>query len=168
MVIEYPQMLSAAHLVLDGFLIYRLRKTKAGQWRRTKQYLTANQELNHNLYLPTHINHPSSRWVRQSRANYEWLFNMWVSLLDEYEYRFGFRPKPSDLELYLKTPPANITQKRIMTDPPIAIKDRWIHMSSAIDSYRNFYNLEKSAFATWTRRPAPFWYSPGASYGFAL
>ena len=40
-------------------------------------------------YLPTHINHPCTKWVRESIQNFMWLHQHLTNLLDEYKYRFG-------------------------------------------------------------------------------
>jgi hypothetical protein len=40
-------------------------------------------------YKPTHVNHPCSVWVRESRANYLWLVDHFIALCDEYEARYN-------------------------------------------------------------------------------
>lgn len=40
-------------------------------------------------YKITHANHPSNVWVRESRANYNWLLHHMKALSDEYTYRTG-------------------------------------------------------------------------------
>ena len=56
MVIEYAQLLSTAHRVLDGQQYWD--KTKNG--RRIKRYRMFNKYLDTNLYLAAHVNHPSA------------------------------------------------------------------------------------------------------------
>lgn len=46
------------------------------------------------LYKPTHLNHPVSKWVRADARNIDWTYRHFVSLLDEYEERFS-RPHAS-------------------------------------------------------------------------
>ena len=67
MILEYAQLLSTAHRVLDG-----------------DDY--ANQ---YNLYKATHVNHPSAIWVRQSCYNYSWLMQLLCHLCIEYTHRYG-------------------------------------------------------------------------------
>lgn len=40
-------------------------------------------------YKTTHLNHPCSIWVRESRSNYLWLIEHTKSLLEEYTKRYG-------------------------------------------------------------------------------
>lgn len=61
MVTECAQLLSTAHIVIDGKQI---------------------------AYKKTHENHPCALWVRESAANYKWAYEFYCSLLDEYEFRF--------------------------------------------------------------------------------
>lgn len=39
-------------------------------------------------YKSTHINHPCSKWVRETRSNYLWLYEHYKALCLEYSYRF--------------------------------------------------------------------------------
>lgn len=40
-------------------------------------------------YRTTHVNHPCSVWVRQSKANYQWTVDHFIGLLEEYTIRYG-------------------------------------------------------------------------------
>ena len=44
-------------------------------------------------YKPTHVNHPCSKWVRESRSNYLWLIDHYMFLCDEYHTRFNKQHK---------------------------------------------------------------------------
>ena len=76
MCIEYAQLLSTAHRVLDGELWYG--KTVNG--RKIARYFLDDGEMNEVLYKASHIRHPSNIWVRDSVQHYEWLYDMWTSL----------------------------------------------------------------------------------------
>ena len=65
MIIEYAQLMSTAHRVLDGEEYYGRTKNN----RRIKRWLHPDADLEDTLYKASHINHPSGIWVRQSRAN---------------------------------------------------------------------------------------------------
>lgn len=41
------------------------------------------------LYRPTHSNHPSVVWAKSGPAEYDWLYNYFIALGGQYEYRFG-------------------------------------------------------------------------------
>jgi hypothetical protein len=40
-------------------------------------------------YRTTHVNHPCSIWVRETRANYDWTVEHFQALLSEYTHRYG-------------------------------------------------------------------------------
>jgi len=84
MILEYAQLLSTAHRVLDGTLSVGLSETGRKQ---TRYVLPDNRESK--LYVATHINHPSAIWVRKSYANYVWLSKLLTELCREYTYRYG-------------------------------------------------------------------------------
>ena len=115
-------------------------------------------------YKPTHKNHPSNVWCRETRLNYGWLLMHFKALADEYTYRTGkvhksYRELYSDLVKganyipYGKlTPYANCAARKDMnidykhiTDVPKAYKlylaDRW-----ATDKL----------IPKWTKRTRPF------------
>ncbi len=84
MIIEYAQLMSTAHRVIDGHEYYDLTANgrKIKRWRLDDDRETV-------LMKASHINHPSAVWTRASDLNYIWLYNMWQHLLDEYTYRYG-------------------------------------------------------------------------------
>lgn len=43
------------------------------------------------VYRPTHVNHPVSKWVREDARNLGWTFLYFHALLNEYEMRFKRR-----------------------------------------------------------------------------
>ena len=71
MILEYAQLLSTAHRVLDGTLNVGL----SASGRKKTSYVLMDQRESV-LYSATHINHPSAIWVRQSDKNYDWLFSL--------------------------------------------------------------------------------------------
>ena len=72
MLVEYAQLMSTAHRVLDGKLWYG--KTING--RKIARYFLEDGEMNSSLYKASHINHPSNVWARSSANNYHWLYSM--------------------------------------------------------------------------------------------
>ena len=83
MILEYAQLLSTAHRVLDGVESIGLSKTG----RKQKRYVLPD-DRDSALYSATHLNHPSAKWTRHCASNYQWLYEMWTYLLDEYLYRY--------------------------------------------------------------------------------
>jgi hypothetical protein len=48
-------------------------------------------------YRPTHANHPSAVWVRQSRLHYNWTSDLARFLGREFKYRYGHGHKSKRL-----------------------------------------------------------------------
>ena len=72
MLIEYAQLMSTAHRVLDGEQYTDLSKTG----RKVKRWKLSNPNADNTIYLACHVNHPSAIWVRQSISHYNWLYNL--------------------------------------------------------------------------------------------
>lgn len=136
MILEYAQLLSTAHRVLDG-----------------DEYADAS-----NLYKATHKNHPSAVWVRQSLSNYQWLYNLFVDLCYEYKFRYNKDHKTSLLMSHLQYPPKNINKNGDFTEPTPAMPDDCKIENDSIASYRKYYQLYKSHIANWKMRNVPSWY----------
>lgn len=132
MILEYAQILSTAHRVLDN-------------------------NNNEDLYKATHINHPSTIWARTTSENYRWLYNLFLSLLDEYTFRYNKFHRTSRLLDILSLLPYNIKIAG-QTELPLAMPDN-CKLGSVVDSYRNYYLIEKFSFAKWTKRDKPYWWS---------
>ena len=152
MILEYAQLLSTAHRVLDGTIIDRL----SASGRKQKAYVLADNRES-SLYSATHINHPSAVWVRQSDKNYSWLFEMFESLLEEYTYRYGKKHACEKLVWALEVRPNNIPRGNF-TEPTPAMPDEVKIVGDSIASYRNYYINNKSHLAKWKKRPVPLWY----------
>jgi len=156
MCIEYAQLLSTAHRVLDGELWYG--RTTNG--RKIQRYFHPDPAMNDTLYKASHINHPSNIWVRQSDSNYNWLYEMWCSLCYEYEHRYGrVHESFRKLEYSLLLPPMGIVVAEF-TQPTPAMKayPECIVEGDSLLSYRNFYWADKKEFAKWTKREIPEWW----------
>lgn len=153
MIIEYAQLLSTAHRVLDG----EQYLDKTANNRNIKRWLLSEQEMENNLYKASHVNHPSNIWVRQSVQNYIWLQNLWYFLCQEYTHRYGKSHLTyTKLKRLLVEIPKNIPNKPF-TDPTPAMPD-YCKLPDSLQSYRNYYINEKRGFAKWTKREAPEWY----------
>ena len=165
MILEYAQLLSTAHRVLDGTVSTRLSKSG-----RKQQYYPLADERDNFLYSATHVNHPSAVWVRYSYENYEWLYKLFIALLDEYTHRYGRIHATARLIDALYTPPIHIPKGIGFTEPtpamPNEVKvlrevatDRY--EINSIESYHKYYIHNKVHIAKWTKREIPLWYSEG-------
>lgn len=137
MIIETKQLLSTAHWVLDG-------------------YCTA--------YKQTHTNHPSAVWVRESRANYEWLYQHLEALVNEFWYRYpDSTAQKTRLHLdVLRNPPRSLTGTSL-TPIRLAMPDYLKALYRGPEAYRMYYSIHKRVQSngrpfTWTRRPVPDWF----------
>jgi hypothetical protein len=155
MILEYAQLLSTAHRVLDGNVSVGLSKTGRKQ---TRYVLSDNRE--HLLYSATHINHPSATWVRQSKQNYDWLHDLLCKLCAEYTYRYGkvHKVERDGLLAALFSAPLAIPSTAF-TEPTPAMPDDLKVPGDSINSYRSYYNIGKTHLAKWKNRPVPYWFS---------
>ena len=156
MILEYAQLLSTAHRVLDGTESVGLSKTG----RKQKRYVLSDSR-DSVLYNATHLNHPSAKWARAGEQNYRWLFNLWCELLEEYTYRYGKQHASTRLMSALARPPKNIKMDEPFTAPWRAMPDEYKFDRSEPDytvkSYRAYYLGAKTQMLKWKNRPQPDW-----------
>jgi hypothetical protein len=152
MILEYAQLLSTAHRVLDGTLSITL--SNSGRKRQTYTIADSRDGI---LYTATHINHPSAIWVRQSEQNYRWLFTLFCELLDEYTYRYGKVHACDRLVTTLGRPPKNIDMDKKFTQPTPAMPDHYKVAGDSVQSYKNYYLGDKQRMFVWKNRPQPEW-----------
>ena len=146
MILEYAQLLSTAHRVLDGNQSVCLSKTG----RKQVRYVLSDKRDNI-LYSATHINHPSAIWVRQSRDNYAWLYELLINLCKEYTYRYGktHKVEASGLLNELRSVPAGISEHPKFTEPTPAMPDECKVSGNSIESYRKYYIMNKQHLWSW-------------------
>lgn len=137
MILESAQLLSTAHWVLDGYC---------------------------KAYKQTHVNHPSAIWVRESRANYDWLFRHLVALIDEHMYRYQHTiPHKTYAHLdTLRKAPRNLSGTSL-TPIRLAMPDYLKTLYRGVEAYRMYYSLHKRTRKngkpyTWTKRDKPDWF----------
>jgi hypothetical protein len=149
MIVEYAQLLSTAHRVIDGeqHITTNANGRKVVRWR-----LPDNRE--NVLYQATHPKHPSGIWVRQCDRNYNWLYQLFCSLIDEYSYRYNKTHKSSELINHLKFVPENI-KSGTFSEPTPAMPDEYKVAGSSIQSYHNYYRFGKEHLARWSKRSIP-------------
>ena len=156
MILEYAQLLSTAHRIIDGHPMEG--RSQSGR-RKTVYSLPDSRDTA--LYSATHINHPSAVWVRQSDKNYDWLFSLFQALMDEYTYRYGKVHACSKLEIELAKLPKSIPQKPF-TEPTPAMPDEYKVPGNSVASYQNYYVGDKQRMAKWKNRSKPEWYTLAA------
>lgn len=109
------------------------------------------------IYQPTHINHPSNKWSRQSLANFLWLRNLVLHLNEEKKYRFNSGNHKA-MEIIIGLPFPSIKNIKF-TDPPQCMPEH-LKCEDTVTAYRNYYISEdKNHMAKWTKREAPEWWN---------
>jgi len=156
MIIEYAQLMSTAHRVLDGEEYY----DKTANGRKIKRWRMADPKFENGLMKASHVNHPSGVWVRASKENYMWLNRMWNYLLLEYTHRYGKRHACADRMDVLYVWPENIPDVPF-TEPTPAMPDECKIAGDSVASYHKYYIEKKVSFAKWTKREIPTWFQNG-------
>ena len=108
-------------------------------------------------YKPTHLNHPSAIWVRQSEENYIWLCMLGRELCHQYTRRYNKIHKTSEILTWCVDNRPDLP-KGTFTEPPLAMPDECKIADSAILSYRNYYMTEKRGICTWKNQNPPSWF----------
>lgn len=154
-ILEYAQLLSTAHRVLDGeeYIAF----SAAG--RRSKAFRMRSDFDDEFLYKATHLNHPSAIWTRSNRSCYNYLHTLLIALCEEYTYRYGkiHKVESSGLLDRLATPPENISDGEF-TEPTPAMPSEFIVPGDSVESYRRYYVGAKRHLASWKNREQPYWY----------
>lgn len=156
MILEYSQLLSTAHRILDG-----VEYIDDSSGRNIKRWKLDFESYENVLYKATHINHPSAVWVRQTYENYRWLHALLRHLCREYTHRYGriHKCESSGLVEKLSYTPFNIPIAGLFSEPPACMPEKYIIHNDAVWSYQNYYVFEKDHLAKWTKREVPEFYS---------
>ena len=149
MIIEHLQMMSVA---LDHYE-YPPAEKKDGSYYSTRAYK----------------NHPCTKWVEESSANFMWLYMMTYHLCREFHKRYG-KLHAGQMSLLSLNQPENSIIVKVMeenvyphkgyTSPVQAMPSFCKTRYDPVQAYRNYYNLTKWKFATW-KTQKPDWWAPG-------
>lgn len=126
MIVEGIQLLSTAHHELDGTIV---------------------------AYKPTHKNHPSAIWTRETSENYKWLLEHTKALCNEYTFRRGKVHKSSEHIPALSKLPKNI---RIGERSPFAlVMPEQFQAKGIFDQTKAYREYLNAKYAEWTGREKP-------------
>jgi len=158
MVTESGQMLSTAHRILDGVL--EMQPSNSG--KRLIKYYKLDDHRENLLYKAVHHKHPCTIWTTESSINYQWHWEHFTALCDEYTRRYGkIHATDRQLRDVLKTPPQNIPRIE-MTQFKLAMKSNpeCMFPEDPVKSYRSFYMTKQKRFnMKWTKREVPAWFT---------
>ena len=105
MPIEYAQLLSTAHRMLDGTETRRPSSTG----KTMSKYWELDDNREYDLYKAVHMGHPCTVWTMQSHENYNWHYSLFDELCKEYTYRYNkVHASQTKLLDLLKNLPKNI------------------------------------------------------------
>ena len=165
MIVESAQMLSTAHRLLDGTLVEGKRMVAGSvpvRWRKYKSWTHQDSVKEQTLYKAVHMSHPSTLWTMESLANYNWHYQHFVALCDEYKYRYNkIHATASLLTFLLDEIPDNIPDVG-PTPVRLAMKSNpeCMHADDPVRSYREFYQTKQTRFKmVWTKRDKPEWFT---------
>ncbi len=98
-------------------------------------------------YKKSHLNHPSSVWVRANNENYQWLYEHMLALGKEYTKRYNKThltiTKCKDI---LAVAPLSIPTGDF-TEPPQCMPDEYKVDNDSISAYWNYYEQDKYKIA---------------------
>jgi hypothetical protein len=154
MIIEYAQLMSTAHRLLDGTPY--VDKTANGRSIQRWRLEEPNEQI---MMKASHINHPSAVWTRASKQNYLWLNRMWHHLCKEYTYRYGkTHAVEKRMAEVLYVWPNNIPDLPF-NEPTPAMPDIYKVKGDSLKSYHNYYISGKQHLAKWKNRDVPLWFN---------
>jgi hypothetical protein len=116
-------------------------------------------------YKPTHVNHPCTKWVRASQANFEWTVQHGLALCTEYTLRYLRRHAAKDIIESIQACAFLLRFEQQKRTPfAQALPDQY-RSSNAVTAYRRFYIGEKRRFAKWSHPSTPPDWWPEKAHG---
>ena len=97
-------------------------------------------------YKQAHLNHPSTKWVRENSLHYDWLYEHMIALGNEYTKRYGKKHLSiTKCKIPLANQPENIPHEEF-EQPPQCMPDEYKDKCS-VQAYWNYYIGEKHTVA---------------------
>jgi hypothetical protein len=110
-------------------------------------------------YKKTHINHPCSKWTRESSCNYMWLLDHGNALVNEYTFRYDKVHKSAAVISWCKDNIKYTSFERHIRTKFKQCMPEIYHDNDPVVAYRNYYIGEKKKIAKWNKaRKAPDWF----------
>jgi hypothetical protein len=92
-------------------------------------------------YKKAHLNHPSTKWARESIQHYRWLVRHGLEICDEFEKRYNKIHATKAVLQWLEQNEPNIPDNGFVA-PPQCMDDIY-KSENTLNSYRVFYIEEK-------------------------
>lgn len=108
-------------------------------------------------YKPTHKNHPCTKWLMESGANWDLLLDLVTELNNEYKFRFNHKSNHKSYDVILKlVKPNYITNSFSGMFNSVTDKVRRTNIVDTIKYYREYYREKnKTMGMKWTNRNIP-------------
>jgi len=152
MIVESAQMLSTAHRILDGTPVKKPSKSgKTMQW-----HYELTDEREDKLYKAVHAKHPCTIWTMESNENYNWHWDLFNALCDEYIHRYKKVHKTDYLlRGALLQLPKNIPHCKMTPFRQAMFEE--CKQEDTVQAYRTYYHAKTFKMA-WTNRNTPDWW----------
>jgi len=140
MIVEHLQMMSVAlaHYGLDP------ARKKDGNFYSVRAYK----------------NHPCTKWVKESNANFIWTWKLTWHLCEEFQLRYAKQHSGIASLQSINLSSAVETFPDVGYTPAAqAMPDFCKVLGDPVKAYRNYYNWMKWKFASWKTEP-PSWWAP--------
>jgi hypothetical protein len=92
-------------------------------------------------YKRAHLNHPSTKWVRESIHHYRWVVQHGLEVCNEFTKRYGKYHKTQGVLEWLRDNEPNIPDNEF-TEPPQCMPDEY-KKANAIEGYKTYYIEDK-------------------------
>jgi hypothetical protein len=122
---------------------------------------TAYRELvedDDRLYKTSHFNHPCSKWIRDSYANFKYAIDLFYALHDEWNYRYQHNKMHKSFEVIniVEKINPNVFPKQGITKFAQVMPEQY-KQNNPVKAYREYFNGEKLHLAQWKNRNIPDW-----------
>ena len=127
---------------------------------------TVSHEYGYNApYKPTHVNHPCTLWIKESKQNWVWLQEYGMHLCKEYTHRYGRTHKSESIIRSLPTP---LLPDLELTPFVQAMPEEYRCENNPVKAYRTYYlkgktYMNKGLGPLWNKDPSrkPKWFHIG-------
>ena len=107
-------------------------------------------------YKLTHKNHPCTKWVMESKENFEWVLALGKALCDEYTERYGKSHKSETVYNWINEQKDKLVfEQKGLTPFVLAMPDEY-KGADPVESYRNYYRKGKAHLHNW-KQNKPSW-----------
>jgi len=130
-----PDPIIAAKELCDDHI--RKMQIESAQMLCTAHWETGNEAP----YKRAHLNHPSTKWVRESIHHYRWLVKPGLEVCYEFTKRYGKHHKTQDVLEWLEKNEPKLSNKQFIA-PPQCMPDVYRN-NDTIKAYKTFYIEDK-------------------------